>query len=329
MSAGAPFEAREVIFAPTAACNLHCGHCRVDRRRGSGADRLTIEAALRFLGDCADHGIERVGFSGGEPFLESGFVAELCAAAVERGMYFDRLMTNAAWYRDEGHLEEVLERIYDAGFDGTVGISIDDWHAQEPKDVALFIETLGRVAGRFDGIELACALDREGRYPLERLAALAKLLGCDIVTEGGLPAALENSVHRKNLAAGMDDGQGIFIPVTAFPYSRGAGDAEAWKAAAWFTDDFCSGPGNVFFVHPDGSVAPCCGFANERPDLILGKVEEGVEALTEAARNIPAVRRCYETGLDAYRRAREAEGIRYPGKTDDPCFFCDWLCERG
>jgi hypothetical protein len=127
----------------------------------------------------------------------------------------------------------------------------------------------------------------------------------------------------------MDDGSGIDIPIQAIPYSPPHDDGAAWEASAWFADDWCAGPGNVLYVHPDGAVAVCCGFANERDELIAGHISEGAEALVAAARGNAHVRACYETGLGAWREKLSADGIKFPGKTGDICQFCDWLCVTG
>jgi len=49
----------------------------------------------------------------------------------------------------------------------------------------------------------------------------------------------------------------------------------------------------------------------------------------KAASERPQVTACYETGLAEVRKRMEASGTRFPGKTDDICFFCDYLCTRG
>ncbi len=322
MTGGAPFNPKEVIFAPTAACNLHCAHCRVDRSRGTGAKRLTVERAITFLRDCADNGIERVGFSGGEPFLAFDFLVALCAETVNLDLFFDRLMTNGDWYKDESELRETLEAVYDAGFDGTIGLSLDDWHGQDGERAALFLQAAIEISGRPDGVEIDSALTADGRYPTELLKSVAASLSArsgsraDLILDGGLPVAIAGA-------------EGLRISVTGIPYSRPSDDPEAWKEAAWFKDDWCLGPGNVLYAHADGSVAACCGFANERPELALGTVDDPVEALIAAGLSGNHTRLCYQTGLATYRAELEARGFRFPGKTGDICFFCDWLCAHG
>ncbi|PKL23457.1 MAG: hypothetical protein CVV47_14555 [Spirochaetae bacterium HGW-Spirochaetae-3] len=73
----------------------------------------------------------------------------------------------------------------------------------------------------------------------------------------------------------------------------------------------------------------CCGFANENPQLKIGTVRNSFGELMRNAAERPQVRACYETGLGAVRERLEREGVRFPGKTGDVCFFCDYLCKEG
>ena len=50
------FKPEEIIFAPTAECNLVCSHCRVTRI----PNRLETAAAVAFMKSCRPHGVERV-----------------------------------------------------------------------------------------------------------------------------------------------------------------------------------------------------------------------------------------------------------------------------
>jgi uncharacterized Fe-S cluster-containing radical SAM superfamily protein len=323
-----PFNPQEVIFAPTSQCNLSCEHCRVDRTRSSLNAPLRISDALTFLEDCAASGIDRVGFSGGEPFLEGDFLESIIKKAVELDMYFDRLMTNGVWWHDDTQLETELARVLDAGFDGTIGISVDDWHAQKPSDIASFIRAVGKLAGRYDMIEIISVTGKDGSIPRDMLESVASMLDAKLVMSGKRPISIRDSVWNRNSTSGMDDGSGKNIAVSIIEYSPGAGEADAWKAERWFTDDWCAGPGNVLYVHADGSVAVCCGFANENSELIAGHVSDGCQKLIETARTLPHVKRCYEQGLASWRKEREAAGMTFPGKASDICFFCDWLCKN-
>ena len=59
------FNPEEIIFSATDACNLHCPHCFVSRT----PDKLDISAVKNFISSCKGTNINKIGFSGGEPFL--------------------------------------------------------------------------------------------------------------------------------------------------------------------------------------------------------------------------------------------------------------------
>lgn len=316
----------EIIFAPTARCNLRCAHCRVSRI----PEELGVEEALAFLRDCAGQGIERIGFSGGEPFLRPDFLLPLVKAATELDLLFDRLMTNGLWCKDEGELPHRLGALAEAGFDGRVGLSFDAWHGQSPEEGARFLEALFAAFGRKDCAEIIRVESPEDGPEPKRLLALASLLGGKVRFTEGKPRAIEEGTRPLPEAA---QGERLDLPVTTLPYSatgaEDSGDGKAWADEAWFEDDYCEGPGQVLYVHPDGSVAVCCGFANEREALKLGHIREGYEALMERARSSTAVGSCYDLGLGALRRELEKAGAVFPGRTKDICLFCDYLCQKG
>lgn len=322
------FKPHEIIFAPTGQCNLYCAHCRVKR----GAAELDAAAAIRFLDDCLGSAtppaIERVGFSGGEPFLLPGFLVKLCAAITERGLLFDRLMTNGDWWADEGELVDTLQAVCDAGFDGIVGLSYDAYHGQAPERLAAFLGAYYRIWGRKDGAELLSVRSPDDAAFLSDLERLAALLGGRAESLEGEPYRIVDDAYKARTAGDADDGEGLCLPIIRSPRSASAKEG-AWSARAWFMDDYCEGPGQVLYVHPDGSVAVCCGFANERPQLILGNIGEGYDALMAVAASAPQVGACYEKGLGRLRQELEAKGVAFPGKTSDICFFCDYLCEQG
>ncbi len=325
------FTPEELIFAPTSRCNLACAHCRVQRR----PEELPLPAALDFLADAAAQGIERVGFSGGEPFLRLDFLVAVTEAACARGMLFDRLMTNGVWWKDEGELAAALEALASAGFDGTIGLSFDRYHGQAPERLTTFIRKASDAFGRRDAVEILSVRSPEDAPLFEDFRELARGLGGELAIQDGEPCAIVEPRTRRSRRPAAD-GETLRIDIIRFPYSAAGEVAKTsgvaspgWQDTAWFEDDLCAGPGNVFYVHPDGQVAVCCGFANERPELIAGRIEDGVERLTAAARKKPHVRAAYDEGLGALRARLEAGGVVFPGKTRDICFFCDWLCAQG
>jgi MoaA/NifB/PqqE/SkfB family radical SAM enzyme len=347
-----PFQPSEILFIPTTRCNLRCGHCGVRRRR----ERLSPAAAVRFLAACRRFGIERVGFTGGEPFLEPVFLARVVRAAVRHGFLFSRLMTNGVWFTSRKSLETRLRLLHEAGFDGTFCVSVDAFHQQELRKVAAFVRAVVRIWNRPDAVEIAAVYGAREAETRRKLARLARLLGAKLQGVGRgrrtrrLPAALIARMNREQrsrlqtagpsfakasedksaaptyLAAEMDDALRIrVVPVPLAPVGPAARWAHPWDGA-WFRDDFCRGPGHVFVVEPDGVVKPCCGYANERPELALGSVRrDSPRALVRRARRDPLLATIFEQGLQPVRRALEAEGWRFPGRTTSHCFFCHYL----
>src|SRR5512141_2859444 len=130
------FRPEEVLFSPTLDCNLSCGHCDIV----SDGTALSAKPAGRFLSKWKKMGVKRVGFTGGEPFLALDFVCALTRKAIEEGLLFDRIMTNAVWWRDENRLKAAFVKLYDAGYDGSICVSVDAFHSQDVRKVARFIE---------------------------------------------------------------------------------------------------------------------------------------------------------------------------------------------
>lgn len=321
------FAPEEIIFAPTGRCNLRCAHCRVPRTPGP----LSADAAVALLESARGKGIERVGFSGGEPFLEIEFLARVTEAAVGMDYLFDRVMTNADWWRGEAELRGNLDALFGAGFDGTIGVSVDTYHGQSVDRLAAFFRAAFAAAGRRDCCEIVWAASADDAPLFALFRDLAAALGGELIEEDGLPAAIVGggAAADDGDASGYDDPEALSVRFERIPYSPPAEEAD-WNAPEWFEDDFCAGPGNVLYVHPDGGIAVCCGFANERPELIVGRLgEDDFDALAARAAESRYVRACYGEGLGAFRARLEAEGVAFPGKTGDLCAFCDYLCATG
>lgn len=304
----------EIIFAPTSECNLKCPHCRVSR----GEPRLKADDACRFLRSCRGSAIERVGFSGGEPFLSMDFLEQVCKAVVESGLLFGRLMTNGCWWESETQLRGKLGRLAEAGFDGKIGLSCDSYHGQDAEKTAAFCRSVFSVWNDGSMIEIQSVVDasRSGG-DANFLAALAEGLGCGIS---------RRTKGKGGTGTILLEGGGIFLPVHRTPRSFPGGEPDGWRARRWFREDFCVGPGNVLYVHPDGGIAPCCGFANENAALRIGRIEQTFGQVMRSARENPMVRACYVRGLSECRRQAAKNGFRFPGKTGDNCTFCDFAC---
>ena len=169
------FNPEEIIFATTTACNLHCPHCFVNRNPFN----LKAEDAVNFLKsvhDSPDSSIEKVGFSGGEPFLRPDFLCEVIKASVDMDFMFDRIMTNGDWWKSEEDLRATLQKIYDAGYDGKIGLSYDTFHAQNEERIATFIQTAWEIFGS-DAVEIQSVKNEQVASSNEELGVRSEELG--------------------------------------------------------------------------------------------------------------------------------------------------------
>ena len=296
-----PFSPEEIIFSCTTACNLHCEHCFVNRE----PKRISIDAAKKFLLSCKGTSIEKIGFSGGEPFLYLDFLCEITRAGIENDFMFDQIMTNGDWWKDEADLRAILQKVYDAGYDGKIGLSWDSYHGQSTERMQTFILTVQEIFGE-DSINIQ-TVDQGGEsLPLTRTSLLAT------PSAGDTPAT---------------------PPVYNLQRSFPSDDSRAWQYKKWFREDYCEGPGHIFYVHADGNVAPCCGFANENPALFIGTIDDSFEKLMQNASQNRMVQICYEEGLSHYRRhglkkLLKGHGKKLPkGKCSEICTFCDFVCK--
>ncbi len=298
------FDPKEIIFSATTACNLHCQHCFVNRN----PLQLDIGQAVAFLRECAASGkIERVGFSGGEPFLYMEFLLALTKETVALDLLFDQIMTNGDWWKDEADLRDRLQTLYDAGYDGKIGLSWDEYHGQTKERMLTFIKTVKEIFGK-DSINI---------QTVETSGALRQAQGPQNQKTAGVPEPGEGPLKD--------------ISVYTLPRTYPSTDPLAWKDRRWFREDYCQGPGNILYVHADGNIAPCCGFANENSALFIGTINDNFETILKNAQNNKLVQICFQEGLSHYRRhglkkILHAGGKKLPGRTCSICTFCDYIC---
>jgi hypothetical protein len=302
----ARFSPQEILFSPSSACNLNCAHCAVRRDRR----RLSPAAAIHFLKSAKKNGLERVGFTGGEPFLDAPFLFAVAAASARNDLFFDRIATNASWFKTPGQLRRTLKKLHEAEYDGTFGVSVDAFHDGDLSKVALFLQTAAGIWDRPDIAEIMSIRGARDRATAARVQALARILGAKIVTRYG----------RRYIK-----GEFLLLPLAAIdivPVGKAGRLADPW-GKTWFKDDYCQGPGHVLYVLPDGSVKPCCGYATDSERLTIGNIhtDTAAEIVGKAARN-PYVRAVFEHGLSRVRGRLAAEGVTFPGKTHNHCYFC-------
>lgn len=286
---GKAFLPEEIIFSVTQACNLKCGHCYVSKN----PIKLDIEKSKKFLSSCINTSINKIGFSGGEPFLNMDFLCQISKYAVENDFLFDHITTNGDWWIDEADLQINLQKLYDSGYDGKFCLSWDIFHGQNSDRMKIFIKTVQNLFGE-DSINI------------------------QYVSGKNENSELINYIQKE------------FPNITVYnmPQCFEANDENAWKSKKWFKEDYCSGPGHIFFVHANGNIATCCGFANENPKLVIGNLNETYESLMGKAAASSFLKICYESGLSKLRKKlRWNKSVKMPGKTDNICTFCDFVCK--
>lgn len=323
------FKPTEVIFAPTAECNLDCPHCENEKSPGT----LSVHAGLKFLDSCRKIGVERVGFTGGEPFLALDFMAAITRHAVSRSFLFSRIMTNGVWHGSAEVLARSLRRLRDAGYDGSVCVSVDAFHKQNLERLGDFIKTAQDVWRRPDCVSIATVVRSREAATEQKLKRLAMVLTSRLVGFKGRHPRIE--------------GPGLFIKILKISLSAvgraeqaepvrpkgrsslpGRGVKDPWDGR-WFEEDHCEGPGNLFFVEPSGDVRPCCGYAADSRMMKIGNIyKDSAAAILKRARANRFVATIFGSGLVKIRQKLERLGFRFPGKTGDHCYFCDYVVKK-
>lgn len=308
------FNPKEIIFCPTDSCNLKCPHCFVKRTK----NQLNIQDAKTFLHSAAPF-IEKVGFSGGEPFLFPEFLTELSKETVKCDLLFDQIMTNGIWWETHEKLNATLQSLFDAGYDGKIGLSFDAFHAQNPAAIEIFINEVQKIFGTNSIIIQSVKYEGRSLSPGRHFVASAPLSAGEVS-----PATPPLNFSPKDFKKKHPE-----IPFYYLPQTFLSSDKRAWKNLFWFKEDFCEGPGQILFVHAFGDIAPCCGFANENKEMFIGKITDNFETIIKNASENKMTKLCYEKGLSSLRKKIQKTNKKLlPGITADICTFCDFVCKN-
>lgn len=329
------FYPQEILFSPISRCNLACAHCAVNPVRDSPdvhrddinpvqtisngvkkyRKRLSINSANKFLLECNRKGIKTVGFTGGEPFLYPDFLFSIVEKALNEDITFSRIMTNGVWFKTKKQLKSILLELYRTGYDGSLCVSVDAFHSgQSLRKAALFITTASSIWKRKDLVSLAYVWGAKQRQTQNKLKKLADILKAKLVMFSHSRACIKN--------------KDLFLKLLRVDLSA-VGRAEKLKYpwdGKWFSEDYCQGPGNVFFVMPNGDVKPCCGYANELKELTIGNIkEDSFDEIMKKAKKNRFVSTVFNSGLSSIRKRLQAKGVKFPGKTTNHCFFCYYI----
>jgi len=309
------FHPTEIIFAITDICNLNCPHCFVTRKK----QILDSKKACKFLETCSKEQIQKIGFSGGEPFLYCDAIIEICKKAIELDFMFDRIMTNGIWWNSELELDTKLNNLYEIGFDGKFGLSLDSFHNQPINKIITFCKKIYQLWNNPYVIEIQSVISQDKlSQDYNVFKELAKRLNAEI----------NYSINKKTgIGFAVISNEKLYLPIQRTPQSFQSNNLQCWQSKKWFKDDFCEGPGQLLYVHPNGNIAPCCGFANEENELKIGTINENFYEILENANKNFMVNICYKTGLNKYRKELKKKKHIFPGKTKDICTFCEYICK--
>ncbi|MCB4792547.1 MAG: radical SAM protein [Elusimicrobia bacterium] len=304
------FHAKEIILSPTSQCNLNCAHCTVKRYKSP----LNVKKTITFLKSCANYRIKKLTFSGGEPFLKPRFLFIAVKEAVKNGMLPVRIMTNGVWFNDAKELKGVLKKLFAVGFSGEFCISVDAFHLQDLEKLKSFIKTALKIFKRDDIVSIAYVSGSRDEKTRQKLLGLARMLGARLYNFS------KGNAYMK--------GKSLFVKLIKIALSvvPGAKPLKNPWDGKWFKEDYCKGPGNVLFVHANGDVAPCCGYANEERLLKIGNIyKNSLKDVLKQAKNNAFVSTVFSKGLTTIRKKLIKTGFKLPGKTSDQCYFCRYL----
>ena len=245
------------------------------------------------------------------------FLYRIVRRGIALDFFFGRLMTNGVWFRNKNHLNSVLLKLYDCGYDGSICTSVDAFHKSNLNKIVLFIKTALKIWGRGDLISIASVRGAADAETLKVLRGLALKLSAKLKVFSSRVMSIKSDY--------------IFIPISFIdisPVGRASNIKNPWDGK-WFKEDFCAGPGNVFMVMPDGLVKPCCGYAGHNELLTVGDIKcDNAASILKNIKSNYFTRAIFTRGLTGIRKSMEKKRITFISKTTNHCFFCNYLLER-
>lgn len=257
-------DSRQLTLQLTWSCDIRCSHCCQDHTRVD----LSYETAIKAIDGYRRAGVlDRVGFTGGEPFTRYDLMLRLAKHALTLGLP-SGVVTNGRWALDQTIAFQRLSELQTAGID-TIVVSFDSFH-EEFVPIGR-VEGLLKVARSLGLATFVYASYSSGRQ-LSRtkiiVEQLSKIEGVDIQYRDVVPV-----------------GFGAMIPIGLA--------SKSYREV----DKRCPIQGN-FTIWPDGRVFPCCS-AGTHENLCIGDLKaDAIEKTINRKISWGILKSIHTSGLD-------------------------------
>lgn len=165
----------QLVIQYTDRCNALCAQCGMNARADLLRSTLTADEAVRLVDAAAEKGVRALSFTGGEPLLFLGEIAELSRRAKAAGIPFVRTGTNGFVFRGHEHpdfearMHRLGETLAESGLDNF-------WISLDSADPAVHESNRG-LPGVIKGLEKGLKVLRGfGLYPAANLG-INRLVG--------------------------------------------------------------------------------------------------------------------------------------------------------
>ncbi len=251
---------KEVDWEITNECNLTCKHCLPM----SGTPRtheLTTEEVFHALQTFKEHGVEKVCFTGGEPFCKNDLIPIL-EFATRIGVHTS-VITNGTLIG-----ERTLLKMKALQVDLAVSLEAS---CKEKND---FIRGKGTFDKVITFLKLCCThgvsldlymtVNNQNIGEVKKVGNLAKKYKC-------------RGFHIKEINKDGRAGQAPFLWIdesnrTQLAHVTTSVIEDVFCESVSYTDSHCWADGTALFVSADGNIYPCVEVFYKRPELALGNV---------------------------------------------------------